>query len=161
MKYHLKNFLIHYIFFQVILIPISIQPNQNAFTRPTLKYRQIWVELYCRLDICRVTMNAYVEPPCMNLKDRLDLCKGFGVEVYVLVDYVAALLGCWCPKFREGGSGLVCTGPVSSATQWRDAISPKAKPSAAPLWKPKILQRFMRLTNLHNISLNLSSILTL
>jgi len=90
-----------YPFFQVILITISIKRNQNTFTSPTLKYWQIWVEVYYHLDICRVTMSAYVESPCMNLKNSLDLCKGFRVEVSVIVDYVADLLGCWSPKFRE------------------------------------------------------------
>ena len=58
-----------------------------------LKYPPIWVELYYHLDICRVTMSAYVERPGMNLKNCLDLCKCFRAEVSVLVDYVAALLG--------------------------------------------------------------------
>jgi hypothetical protein len=46
------------------------------------------------------------------------------------------------PEVSRECSGLVYTGPVSSATQRRDAISQKAKTSAAPQWKPKILQRF-------------------
>jgi hypothetical protein len=67
------------------------------------------------------------------------------------------------PEVSKEGSGLVYTGPVPIATQWRGATSEKAMPSTAPKWKPKILQRFtsLRLTNLHNISLNLLRILKL
>ena len=137
--------------------------NQNTFTSPTLKYRQTWVEFSYHLDICRVTMSSYVEHPCMNLNNSPYFCKNFRVQVSVLVRYVAASPGCWYPTFRDGvvvSSALVqCPVPPSDVVP----NPTRAKPSAVPQWKLRILQSCMSLplTNLHNTSLNLLSILKL
>jgi hypothetical protein len=107
-------------------------------------------------------MSAYVERPSMNLKTRLDLCKGFRVQVSVLVDYVAALLECWCLKIREMvvvSSTLVqCPLPPSDVVLFLRRRSLQLHHSGSPK-SCEVLS--LRLPNLHNISLNLSSILKL